>query len=197
MDGLTIMDKIVPFSFLIGKDPDKPDLDRDALRKAAGEMADAVHSVAWEAPYDQAFQAMNAIVFFNGSIPFNGATVSRPFSDQPNGVFYWQAGEFMNEWEPSWRATYYLHDCWHVMQFRERGLSADLHEEIDREVDAMDRQIEVANILNCGPTLLKFLTDYRADRNAIEARIKDGFVPGVPCTQCKAGPEMKAPAADA
>lgn len=185
MDAVTILKSAVPYRFLVGASPANAAIDRDALRGELAAMAAAVNAVAWAPPLADAFAAMRAITVFVGAVPFGQAMLQRPFTDQATADFYWQADEFAQEWTPAYRATYFLHDCWHVIQYQRDGGSAKTVDEmVQREVEAVDMQIAAARNLACDDQFINFLTNYRNNDAAIRERLQSGYEPGAVCTAC-------------
>ena len=74
------------------------------------------------------------------------------------------------------RANTLFHDCWHVVQFKASGAAVEMDERVAREVDALDRQIEVARALDCYQADIDYLTDFRNNPAAIRARLEQGCV---------------------
>jgi len=122
-----------------------------------------------------AFQALNAITLFSGSINFNDEQMSRSFTDQKTGTFYWLDTEIALYLSAPVMACYFFHDCWHMVQFKQDdGPAATLSDEINREVDAVARQVVVGGKLGVPQYVLDFLTKYGNDRAAIATRIGQG-----------------------
>jgi hypothetical protein len=174
-DVITILDQDVPVEFQ-DNDPAKP-LPRADLLQRLTQMAGAIDAKKdlWTPAQRGAFTGMNRIVIFRGLVDVGGVEMGRPGCDLPNKVFYWQADEFLQVDDAGVRANTFFHDCWHVVQYGKGGYPKTTEEGVDREVDAVDRQIEVAQVLACYDADLKFLADYEHDRPAIRARLDQGI----------------------
>ncbi|HEY0436484.1 MAG TPA: hypothetical protein VGC92_07590 [Phenylobacterium sp.] len=172
MDSVVILDTEKPVGF-IDTDPDRP-LDAPSLLAGLQKMADLINDTQWTAAQRAAFNGMKAIVFFLGSVQVGAYELKRPGCDEANAVFYWEVGEFLANTDPCVRANIFFHDCWHVVQYKADGFAQDLDERVAREVDALERQIEAAQAMNCYAGDIKFLTDFAADPQAIRDRLAFG-----------------------
>jgi hypothetical protein len=154
-----------------------------AAQAALQALCDRVNAgQGWTAPQRAGFTALDAVVLFN-TVNWGGRQMSRPFTDQKKRTFYWQLDELLSPGVHGTagerRPTFFFHDGWHVTQYvKQKGPSADLDEEVVREIDATDRQIEVANLLGCDSGFVAYLTAYRNDPKAIRDRILQGIGPG-------------------
>jgi hypothetical protein len=123
----------------------------------------------------KSFVGIKQLVLFE-SKKFEGRTMTRSFMDQKHATFFYEVDEFLAPFQtPERLATYYFHDSWHLQQFLNSGHLAGGEEEVEREVDATRRQIEVGKHLGCDQTLLDFLVSYAEDRAAIRMRIASGI----------------------
>ncbi|MFL5294920.1 MAG: hypothetical protein ACJ798_00930 [Phenylobacterium sp.] len=172
MDTVVILDTEKPVEF-IDTDPLRP-LDPPSLMEGLRQVADLINATPWTAAQRAAFNGMRKIVFFLGTVEVAGYELSRPGCDEANAAFYWEVGEFLANTDPGVRANIFFHDCWHVVQFKAGGFAHDLDERVAREVDALDRQIEVAEAMSCYAADIKFLTDFAADPQAIRDRLAFG-----------------------
>jgi len=171
-DRLALLDNELPVEF-IDTDPDRR-LDRPALMAGLREVADLINATTWTAAQRAAFLSMRKIVFFLGSAEVAGYELQRPGCDEAAAVFYWEVGEFLANTDAGVRANILFHDCWHVVQFKALGFAADEDERVAREVDALERQVEVAEAMNCSPQDIQFLKDFAADQQAIKDRLAFG-----------------------
>ena len=179
---ITVLGKQVPCLF------DSSITDQAKLHGAASdvvEMANRINAATWSDAQRQAFLGTDRIVFFE-KVTWHGAAMTRPFMDQEAATFYWEIDEFLTDGiDGPRRPTFFFHDCWHLAQYRAKGGPAkDLKDEVDREVDATDRQIECATVLGCDKPFLDYLTAYRNDRGAIETRIGAGYEVGAKSKDC-------------
>jgi hypothetical protein len=174
-DVITILDHDVQVEFQ-GNDPARPLDPPDLLRRLTA-MADAINAKTslWTDAQRKAFTGITRIVLFRGLVEVGGVAMGRPGCDLPNAIFYWQADEFLQVDHAGVRANTFFHDCWHLVQYAKSGYPRTVEEGVDREVDAVDRQIEVARVLECYDADLEFLTDYEHDRPAIRARLDQGI----------------------
>lgn len=174
MDEVVILGRATPVTFLIGDGGDE--LDRARLLeglKAAAELIDSVDD--WSDDEREAFGALRGVVFFSGEIEVNGWRLSRPGCDEDDGVFYWEAEEFLANTDADVRANTLFHDCWHIVQFqREGGFARDADERLRREVDAIGRQIDVARKLGCVEREIAHLQAYLDQHPMIVARLQEG-----------------------
>ncbi len=91
----------------------------------------------------------------------------RSSCDVARGVFYWSIREFAGQPDPKVRANMLFHDGWHVVQhLRDGGYPKSEAEQVEREIDAIDRQVAVARRLGCEEHKVLFLEDFGADRRA-------------------------------
>jgi hypothetical protein len=177
MATIDVLGNQIPLIFLTGRDALIP-MDQPALTEAAMAMAAAINSVAWEPAhpdYAAAFRGVKGIVFFEGVVTVNGFDMDRPCMDEDDAVFYWESSEFTRNPDPRAQAQTFFHDCWHVVQFKRLGGFARTEtERVDREIDAIDHQIEVAALLGCDPSVMTFLADFRDGQGNIQARLAEG-----------------------
>jgi hypothetical protein len=170
-----ILGQDVAVDFLVGQGG-KP-MDKQLLLAGLDQMIQKIHSVpVWPPAYAAAFGQMKKIVFFDGKVEVNGWLVDRPCCDEDDGVFYWEASEFLLNPEADVRANTFFHDCWHVVQFNrnQRRYATDPDERVAREVDAITQQIEVAKLLGCDAREIQFLVDFRASQDGIRTRLAEG-----------------------
>jgi hypothetical protein len=175
MQTVKILDATIPVEFLVGEAATIV-MDEPSLLKELGEMAACINKGIWPPEYKAAFEVMRKIVFFEGKIEVNGYLIDRPCCDEDDAVFYWESSEFVANTEVGARANTYFHDCWHVMQFRAAGnrFAADERDRVDREVDAINHQIKVAELLECSKNDMAFLARFRDDQGAIKLRLAEG-----------------------
>jgi len=174
MASIDILGRNIPVEFMTGSEPQLV-MDEAAILEKLGEMAALIDSKAWPDQYADAFRIMNKIVFFEGMIEVDGHEVERPGCDQDDAVFYWEAVEFMANTDADVRANTFFHDCWHVVQFKRIGdFARTPDDQVAREIDAIDRQIAVAQKLGCDEREIQFLRDFRADQDRIVARLAEG-----------------------
>lgn len=176
MASIDILGKDVPILFEIGEGASEADLDTDRLLAGAEEMAALIDSKAWLPHQSDAFRQMNKIVFFAGKVMVDNNLMDRPCCDQDDAVFYWEAEEFFRNTDADVHANTFFHDCWHVVQFKAAGnrYAYTERDKVDREVDAITHQIEVARTLGCSPSEIQFLLDFQANQGAIIARLDEG-----------------------
>jgi hypothetical protein len=173
MASIVILDTDKPVEF-VDTDPANP-LDETDLMTRLGTVAKAINDAQWTPAQREAFNGMAKIVFFRGAVQVGDFQMTRPGCDQPNAAFYWEVGEFLAVDHAGVRANTFFHDCWHVVQFKnDGGLAADIDEAVEREIDAVNHQIEVAQVLDCYQADLDYLRGYENDRNAIRARLAQG-----------------------
>jgi hypothetical protein len=168
MASVVILDNEKPVEFI------DTDHDPDALMAGLQEMADLINRTTWTPTQRDAFDGMTRIVFFEGSVEVEGYELSRPGCDEAMAVFYWEVGEFQKVADAGVRANTFFHDCWHVVQYKAAGFAGDLDERVRREVEAIDRQLEVARALNCYAADIEYLTAFENDPDAIRARLAYG-----------------------
>ena len=152
---------------------------KDELIAQADKMAALINGIDWSDDQRAAFTAMDRIVFFKGEVSVNSWRVSRPCCDEDDATFYWEVGEFLQNQDADVHANTLFHDCWHVMQFRRAGnkYAADEHERVQREIDAINRQIEVARKLGCSDLEIAYLEGFRDSQSRIELRLAQGVTP--------------------
>lgn len=172
MASIVILDSEKPVEF-IDTDPDES-FNQPALMAGLQAMADLIDATHWTDAQRDAFRGMKKIVFFLGSVKVGTYELTRPGCDEPNAVFYWEVGEFLANTDPGVHANIFFHDCWHVVQYKAKGFPKSEDERVAREVDALDRQIEVAVAMNCYPEDIQFLKDFAADSHAIRQRLAFG-----------------------
>jgi hypothetical protein len=172
MPSIVILDTDKPVEFL-DADPANP-LDQNDLMTRLGTVAKAINDATWTDAQRDAFNGMKKIVFFRGTIQVDGFDLSRPGCSQANAVFYWEVGEFLRIDDAGVRANTLFHDCWHVVQFKKDGAADGMDERVAREIDAVDRQIEVAQVLKCYQADIDYLKRFENDPDAIRARLEQG-----------------------
>jgi hypothetical protein len=172
MTSIRIIDRDIQVEF-VAIDP----ADQDAIVAQAGKMADLINGKDWPDAFKAAFQVMNKIVFFRGTVSVDGHDLARPGCDQEAAIFYWQADEFISNPDADVHGNTFFHDCWHVVQFRRAGnkFAEGDTERVEREVDAINQQIEVGKILGNDERELKFLEDFRDDQDRIKERLREGI----------------------
>jgi hypothetical protein len=176
MPTVQLLDAVIPVDFMIGQDATIA-MDEEVLLGQLGEMAALVNTITWPPEYKEAFEVMHKIVFFEGKIEVNGWLVDRPCCDEDDAVFYWESSEFTRNTEVGARANTLFHDCWHVLQFRAAGnrFAVDDNDRVEREIDAIKHQIEVARLLDCSASDMAFLAKFGSDQQAIKTRLAEGI----------------------
>lgn len=173
MRSIVILDNEKPVEF-VDTDPDQP-LDADDLMTKLRAVADAINGCPdWTADQRAAFDGMTKIVFFRGAVTVGDYELKRPGCDEANAVFYWEVGEFLKVDHAGVRANTFFHDCWHVVQFKAGGYAKDLDERVAREVEAIDRQIAVAQALMCYPADIDYLKGFENNPDGIRERLAFG-----------------------
>jgi len=173
---INVLGNKIPVIFLIGKDA-TIEMDQPAITKAVNAMAAAINATDWKGrpAYVRAFRGVKGIVFFEGVVNVNGFDMDRPCMDEDDAVFYWESSEFTRNPDPRTQAQTFFHDCWHVVQFkRQGGFAKNEQDRVDREVDAIDHQIEAATLLGCDPSVMTFLADFRDGQGNIQMRLAEG-----------------------
>jgi hypothetical protein len=181
MSSIRILGTDIKVEFLVGKNPEH-EMDEDAILARLGEMAELINGKEWPSEFADAFRIMNKIVFFEGMVVVDGHELTRPGCDQDDAIFYWEANEFTANPDADVHGNTFFHDCWHVVQFRRAGNKFALGdtEPVEREVDAINQQIEVGKILGNDARELKFLEDFRDNQQAIKDRLREGIGKGGP-----------------
>ena len=174
MPSVTILGLDVDLEFR--QSPDAAlQLDEPAIMTGLAEMAALINRTEWTPDQTAAFNLMEKIVFFEGSVVVNNILMDRPCCDEDDATFYWEGSEFMANPDPRVRANTYFHDCFHLVQFgRDGGFAMTRPVQVAREVEAIDRQIEVAQTLGCRPEDIQFLETFRDDQSRIFARLDEG-----------------------
>ncbi len=181
MASINILGRDLPIEFLVGQEAILP-MDEDAILAGAKEMAMLINSKQWSDDQAKAFGAMKKIIYFEGKVLVDGHLMDRPGVDQDDAIFYWEANEFTKNTDADVRANTFFHDCWHVIQFQRAGnkhAQGDV-EPVEREVDAINKQIEVARVLGNDDREIKFLENFRDSQEDIKKRLREGVA--------KAGP---------
>lgn len=174
MPDLVILDKLVPVDFLVGQNP-QFDLDETALTEGLEEVVHLINATAWTEEQRATFNALDRIVFFEGVIEVNGYLLDRPGCDEDDKIFYWEGNEFMANQDPKVRAHTLFHDCFHVVQYwRNETFARTEPERVAREVEAIERQIEVAERLQAHPSYITFLAAFRDDQDRLKKRLIEG-----------------------
>ena len=174
MARVRILDNDVPVEFLKGKDGGE--LDRPTLLSGLDATARKINETAWSDEERRAFSLMKKIVFFEGEVVVNGWPLTRPGCDEDDAIFYWEANEFTSNPDADVHGNTFFHDCWHVVQFRAAGDYARGDEEpVAREVDAINRQIEVGEMLGNSEHELAHLRAFRDDQQRIRDRLREGI----------------------
>ena len=171
MPEFDILDVPKPVVFVDGDAA--PPMDRDLLLKGLQEVAALVNRTEWTEEQRSAFNGMLKVVFFQGAVDVNGYVLQRPGCDEKAATFYWEAVEFLENTDPGVRANTFFHDCWHVVQFKADGYATP-DQRVGREVDAIQRQIEVARRLNCRPEDIAYLQAFEDSQPKIVARLAEG-----------------------
>ena len=176
MPTIDILGEPVEIEFLVGEGATEADLDRYTLLAGVEEMAALVNSKAeeWSPEYRGAFCGIGKIVFFAGQVMNGDYLMDRPFCDLDDAQFWWEAEEFMRNTNADVRANTFFHDCWHVVQFKAGGYAYEEHEQVWREVDAIDHQIAVARTLGCDADEIGHLENFQGDQQLIIARLDEG-----------------------
>jgi hypothetical protein len=186
MASIDILGKTIGVEFAVGEGATAADLDRDRLMQGAQAMAALIKQKDkdWPRIYRDAYHIIHKIVFFAGKVMVNGYLMDRPCCDQAQAIFYWEAKEFLQYTDADVHGQTFFHDCWHVVQFRKAGneYARDPAEQVEREVDAIGHQIEVARILGCDANEIGFLERFRADQDAIRRRLEEGVTAIAPHT---------------
>lgn len=147
-----------------------------AAERRFREMAATINGVADQLTPEQAdtFRLTDTLTLFREKM-FRGMMMKRSFMDQRGRNFHWTIDEF-SQWDPApRRPTAYFHDAWHIRQFIDLGEPPNDEEVlIDREQDAMARQLAVAQILRCDQTMLDFLNEFASNRDSIRERLLSG-----------------------
>lgn len=173
MATVRILDDDVAIEFLKGKDGGE--LDRPTLLSGLEATVRKINETVWSDEERRAFASMKKIVFFEGEVVVNSWPLTRSGCDEDDAIFYWEANEFMANTDADVRANTFFHDCWHVIQFQNTGdFARGDAERVAREIDAIDRQIEVATKLGCDEREIQFLRDFRANQDRIVARLAEG-----------------------
>lgn len=173
MSSVIILGQQKPVEF-IDADPTRP-LDREILLAGLEEVASLIAATTWTEEQRDAFDGMLRIVFFEGAAAVNGYELSRPGCDEKEATFYWEAVEFLANPDPRVRANTFFHDCWHVVQYKANGYANGDPERVAREVDAINRQIEVAERLQCRGEDIEYLRRFEDDQNRIQIRLAEGI----------------------
>lgn len=175
MASIRILGRDIPVEFLVGKNPEH-EMDEGAILAGLGEMAALINGKEWPDEFADAFRIMNKIVFFEGMVVVDTHELRRPGCDQDDAIFYWEANEFTSNPDADVHGNTFFHDCWHVVQFRAAGDYARGDEEpVAREVDAINRQIEVGEILGNSEHELAHLRAFRDDQQRIRERLREGI----------------------
>jgi hypothetical protein len=171
---VTILGKPVPVEFLVGEAPPFV-MDEGALILGLEEVARLVNATEWTRQQRDTFNAVEKIVFFEGIITVNGYALDRPCCDEDDRVFYWEANEFMANPDRAVRAHTLFHDCFHIVQYwRNQTFAGSEDERVAREVEAIDRQIEVATRLGAHPSYITFLVNFKDDQERLKMRLAEG-----------------------
>ena len=172
MASIRIIDREIPVEFIAVDEAGQA-----PILAQLGKMADLINGKDWPDAYAAAYQVMSKIVFFRGTVSVDGHDLARPGCDQDDAIFYWQADEFIANPDADVHGNTFFHDCWHVVQFRRAGNKYALGdtEPVEREVDAINQQIEVGKILGNDARELQFLVDFRDDQERIKARLRQGI----------------------
>ena len=145
------------------------------LAAALAEMANRIDAVDWRPDQAEALRSMRRIVLFEPRVQANGWRISRSGCDEADGVFYWRLAEFVAHPDPAVHANIFFHDCWHVVQHRrDGGYAWDPAEQVRRELEALERQIEAARMLGCEAGKVLFLEAFRDSPARIAARLRQG-----------------------
>jgi len=172
MTSIRVLNRDIPIEFIAVDEENQAPIIAQAQK-----MADLINAGDWEDDQAEAFQIMNKIVFFRGTISVDGHDLARPGCDQDDAIFYWQADEFIANSDADVHGNTFFHDCWHVMQFRRacnKYATGDT-EPVEREVDAINEQIKVGIKLGNDDRELQFLRDFRDDQERIKARLRQGI----------------------
>ena len=175
MASINVLGKDIQIEFMVGQDPKRP-LIEAPLIAGAQQMAALINSRIWTEEQRNAFTGINKIVFFEGKVVVNGHVMDRPCCDEDDAIFYWEAEEFERNTDADVRANTFFHDCWHVVQFKRAGnkFAHGQEEQVEREVDAINEQLKVAEILGNSPHEVEHLRKFRDDHPGIVARLKEG-----------------------
>lgn len=173
-EPLTILGQQVAVELRPGPTP-RPGRDAASLMAALVAMADEINALDWDEDQTLGFRSIRKIVLFSRQVQNYGWLMRRSGCDVARGVFYWSIREFAGHPDPKVHANMLFHDGWHVVQhLRDGGYPKSEAEQVEREIDAIDRQVVVARRLGCEEHKAVFLEDFGADRERIAARIREG-----------------------
>lgn len=121
------------------------------------------------------FHHIDQIIIFD-MVVYDGIYMSRSFIDIKTKSFFWSVNELMSDGYSMINRipSYYYHDGYHIQQWLDGKRSQALDARVDREVEATAEQILIARKLKADQLFLDFLEEYRSDRKAIEARLREG-----------------------
>lgn len=168
----TILGKSVEF------DLELEDAEQQRARVTAmfGEMVSLINGLAgrWSDRQADTFRLTNRFVIFRKN-EYRGRTMTRSYMAVRERDFFWTFDEFVKCEPGRRRPTAYYHDAWHVQQYLDHGPGpSDEEVLIDREQDAIRRQLEVADKLHCDAQLIAFLCRHANDREGIRELLRAG-----------------------
>ena len=102
--------------------------------------------------------------------------MTRSFMDRDNALFHWHVDDLTHAGyrNPAGMATYYFHDAFHVLQYRQNDRAEDLDSRVRREISATKAQIAFGERVGSPQYILDDLRAYANDRARIEARLSEG-----------------------
>lgn len=173
MAQIILLTKVIEVEFL--RADGGAEMDQEALMEGLVKVADLINDTTWNEEQRQAFLSLQKVVFFEGVIPVNGYDLDRPCCDEDDRTFYWEANEFTANPDPKVRAHTLFHDCFHIVQYwRNETFAKDDQERIEREVEAIEKQIEVAEHLEAHPSYIQFLVNFKGSQEALDSRFAEG-----------------------
>ena len=177
MASVTILGKEIQLEF---RDDCDDAVTVSSTSVALAKMVDLINNSSWDDSQAAAFRMMDKIVCFRGEVTVNGWRMSRPCCDEAQRTFYWSVGEFQQNSDADVHGNTFFHDCWHVVQYRQAGdkYPANNDERVEREVDAINHQIDVAIRLGCDDREVSYLRGFRDSQQRIIARLDDGVQRG-------------------
>jgi hypothetical protein len=175
MASVRILDRDIPVTFKLGAGA-SASLDETVLLSGLEEMAALIAEKRSKLTDEEltAYAAMDGIVFFEGEVIVNGFRLTRPGCDEDDALFYWEANEFLANPDADVHGAIFFHDCCHVIQFRADGFAMVEDERVRRELDALDRQMVVAEKLGCSEAEIVFWRNFRNDQQVVLARLREG-----------------------
>jgi len=123
----------------------------------------------------EVFGLVESVVIFVRN-RYQGRWLTRSYMATAERTFFWTLADFTAPGVAGpRRPTMYFHDGWHVRQHLVDGPPPNQTEIlIDREQEATQAQLEVAEALGCDQPFLDYLGHYAANREAIRQRLSQG-----------------------